>query len=519
MSLGRQTFKHAAIYSIANVLGGLASFLLLPFYAHHFGTEGYGVMALIDTSLGMFTVLLSGGLSMAIIRIYHEEEDPSRKSLSIGTGIWLVWCLGFLLAVVPIVFSQLLSEFLFGTGQYYSLIVLALVTFVIDVAGQSASAAQIIKQQSVLFSSIGLGRLIIGLSLNIWLVVILQVGLIGFFLSSLVTAVLNSIIFHFMAIKEHGFGFDWRIAEKLVKFQLPLVPGEVIGFVGRQADRVQVRALVGLEGVGILEMAYKFPPLLNLFINIPFRRAWNTKSIEIAEQVGAAEIIASMFTRFLYLNMFAGLLLALTIQDILKVMTPPEFWPAGRIAQIEIVTTILTACSMYLSFGILYRKQTKILSAVRIVLVPIKLLLGWLFIVRWGLAGAALSAMIIELTSLGWIAIKGHSFYPLPLEYAKIGAIVLYAAFLFILLNGATYEAVIPIADKIMSGFVQFMQLVPIEGGGPGRIIELLQERREHVISFVLNCFFSLFFLALFPLVSGTRPIFKENQNVDAVKL
>lgn len=519
MGVGGQTFKHAAIYSIANVAGGLVSFLLLPFYAHLFRAEGYGVMALIDTSLGMFTVLLSGGLQTAIIRIYHEEENSSQKSLSIGTGIRLVWCLAFLLAIIPIVFSQPLSEFLFGTGQYYSLIVLALVTFVIDVAGQSASAVQIIKQQSMLFSSIGLGRLIVGLSLNIWLVVILQVGLIGFFLSSLVTAVLNSAVFHFMAIKEHGFRFDWRIAEKLARFQLPLLPGEVIGFVGRQADRVQVRALIGLEGVGVLEMAYKFPPLLNLLINIPFRRAWNTKSMEIAEQDGAPEMIASMFTRFLYLNLFAGLLLALTIQDILKVMTPPEFWLAGRIAQIEIATTILTACSMYLSFGILYRKQTKILSVVRVVLVPIKLLLGWLFIVRWGLAGAALSALIIELTSLGWIAVKGHSFYPLPLEYAKIGAIVLYAAFLFVLLNGSTYEVAIPMAERLVSDVVQFMKLMPIEGGGAGRIIEFLQERREHVISFVFNCLSGLAFLALFPLVNGSQPLLKGNQNVGVVKV
>jgi O-antigen/teichoic acid export membrane protein len=519
MSLGRQTFKHAAVYSVANVLGGLASFLLLPFYAHLFGTEGYGVMALVDTSLGMFTVLLSGGLSMAIIRIYHEEEDPSRKSLSIGTGIRLVWCLAVLIAVVPIVASRPLSEFLFGTPRYDSLIVIAMVTFIIDVAGQSASATQIIKQQSILFSAIGLGRLIVGLSLNIWLVVILEVGLIGFFLSSLVTAVLNSAAFHFLAIKEHGFGFDQRIAVKLVKFQLPLMPGEVIGFVGRQADRVLVRALVGLEGVGILEMAYKFPPFLNLFINIPFRRAWNTKSIEIADQVGAPKIIASMFTRFLYLNMFAGLLLALAIPDILKVMTPPGFWPAGRIAQIEIVTTILTACGTYLSFGIVYQKQTQILSAIKVMSVPIKLLLGWIFIVQWGLAGAALSALIVELACLGWIALKGHSFYPLPLEYTKIAAIVLYAGCVFLLLHGATYEAMIAMAEQVISGVVQFVPVTLNEEWKAGKMIGLLHDRREHIIVLVLNCFFSLSFLALFPLVSGSRSLLKGNQSMSDLKL
>jgi len=132
MSLGRQTFTHAAVYSVANVLGGLASFLLLPFYAHLFGAEGYGVMALVDTSLGMFTVLLSGGLSMAIIRIYHEEEDPSQKSLSIGTGIRLVWCLGFLLAVVPIVFSQCLGiHFQFVIDIGYMPVYLSLVEVIL----------------------------------------------------------------------------------------------------------------------------------------------------------------------------------------------------------------------------------------------------------------------------------------------------------------------------------------------------------------------------------------------------
>lgn len=503
MSLGRQTFKHAAIYSVANVLGSLASFLLLPFYAHLFGAEGYGVMALIDTSLGMFTVLLAGGLQLAIVRIYHEEEGSTRKSLAIGTGIRLVWCLAVLITAIPAIVSRPLSELLFGTAQYSSLIIFALATFAVDVAGQSASTAQIIRQQSVLFSAIGLGRLVVGLSLNIWLVVVLQVGLIGFFLSSFLTAILNSAIFHFVAIREHGFGFDRQIAHKLVAFQLPLVPGEMIGFLGRQADRVLVRALVGLEGVGILEMGYKFPPLLNLFIGIPFRRAWNTKSMEIADQAGGREAIASMFTRFLFLNMFAGLLLALTVQDILKIMTPPEFWPAGRIAQIEIVTTILTACGTYLSFGVLYRKQTKVLSVARIILVPIKLALGWLFIVQWGLAGAALSALIIELTWLGWIAPKGHSLYPLPLEYKKIVTIILYAAGLFALLNGATYEALSPIAAELMSGVVQCVPLMPIGEWTTERAIEIFQERQEYIISFIFNCFLSLSFLALFPLVNA----------------
>ena len=40
MSLVRNILKHSMVYSIANVLGRLVGFIMLPFYAHIFETEG-----------------------------------------------------------------------------------------------------------------------------------------------------------------------------------------------------------------------------------------------------------------------------------------------------------------------------------------------------------------------------------------------------------------------------------------------------------------------------------------------
>jgi hypothetical protein len=89
---------------------------------------------------------------------------------------------------------------------------------------------------------------------------------------------------------------------------------------------------------------------------------------------------------------------------------------------------------------------------------------------------------------------------------------------LFALLNGATYEAVIPIAEKLVSGVIQFISLTPIGEWKAGRIVELLHERQEQVISLVLNCFFGLSFLALFPLV-GARSIWNGDQAVGVAKV
>jgi O-antigen/teichoic acid export membrane protein len=498
MSLGRQLFKHASIYSFATILGKLASFLMLPVYAYVFDVEGYGVIGMIEAGLGIITVLFAGGFSTAIMRIYHEQNQ-ARKKLALSTGILIMWGLTVPIIILPLIFSASISHVLLGNAKYYPFICLSLVSFVFDVTGSSASTYLIINQRSMLYSAIGLLRLFLGLALNIWLVVILQVGLIGVFLSSLVTALVGTLLFHILAIKENGWGFDRNIAVKLLKFQLPFIPADLIGFVGRQAERIVVRILIGLQGVGILEMAYKFPPLLNLLISIPFTLAWRTKSIEIAEQEGAPEIIAGMFTRYLFFMISAGLIMAVTIQDVLILMTPPSFWTSARIARIEILTTILTGCTTYLSFGIIYRKETKIFAYVRAVVTPIKIALSFSMITMWGLAGAAYSALIAEAITTFWIVRKSQGIYRIPLQYWKIVGMAASAIVIYAMLNGNHYHSFRPAVyarEQILPVVADFLGSTPLGEWKSGKIIKLIMIKQDTVISLFFNTLLSISFIA-----------------------
>ncbi len=518
MGLGRQTIKHTAIYSVATILGKLASFLMLPFYAHIFQARGYGVIGMIDVSLGILTVLFTVGFQTAILRIYHEQ-DNNRKELALGTGVQLVWGLSALTVIIPLVFSAPISRLILGTADYYPLLCLSLVTFVIDVAGQSASTFLIIRQKSVLFSAVGLIRLLIGLSLNIWLVVILQVGLIGVFISSLAAATVSTLIFHVVAMREHGFGFDREIARSLLRFQLPILPGEIIGFLGRQAEGVLVRILIGLEGMGVMEMAYKFAPLLNLLISIPFARSWRTTSIEIAELDGAPRIMSQMFTRYLFFMIFAGLILAMGMQDILELMTPPSFWAAKRIAQIEIVTTILTGCTTFLSFGILYRKQTKLFTYLKLALTPVKITLAFTLIYMWGLAGAAYSAMVIEVITVIWIFRKSQALYRIPLEYRQIAIMVGSALIIFTMMDGNRYENFGPALyarEHLLPSLATYLRTTTLGEWKSGKLIYLFMMKQAQIVSLFFNILSSMLFLTVSPLLWGKRLI-NSSQGVNNV--
>ena len=503
MSFKRETFRHSAIYSIANVLGMLTSFIMLPFYAQIFETAGFGIIALIDSAVGFLAIAFANGSYQAMMKVYHEEPE-SRKSLVIGTGIWTVWRLGLICIPLPILASPWISTFLFDDSEYWPLIVLALITFIVSMGGKSASTFLVIDQRSGLYSFVNLLTLILGLTLNIVLVIYLQFGLAGIFISSLASNFVASLIFHWVAIWENGLHYDADIGLKLRKFWFPLIPGELFGYLSRQVERYLIRFFVSLEAVGILEMAYKFPPLINIFIAHPFQRAWGTKSLEIAPRADAPKEISSMFTFYVFLMLFMAVFLAANIEMVLAIMTPPEFWPAARLAQIDIITTVIASANAYLLFGLLYSGKTAVITRIRITVAVIKLGFSTILVMIFGLAGAVYSALVMEIIMLVWIFNKAQQAYWLPLEYRKIIALCGFAVGLVILADHLPQFAsgvLDRVETSLFGNLLAFLADTPLGGWRSGKLIEVLGNRTDQFAKLLVSCCFCLLYGALILVV------------------
>ena len=260
MGLNKSTFKHTAIYSFAAMLGKAIGFLMLPFYAHILGDAGYGVIGMIDVSLSFLLSLLGRSVAGALARFYHEEKGDDKNAV-ISTGIWLTFVTSVTLISIAALFSKPICQLLLGDSSYYVLLLLALASFLFDFLGQAAGSILIIQRRSLPFSAVGLLRLVIGLSLNIYLILILKLGLLGYFLSGLLTAVIPAAIFLTISYRQCGARFDRRIARKIIAYQMPLIPGALASFGSRQAERILIRFMINIQSVGVLEMGYKFPVL------------------------------------------------------------------------------------------------------------------------------------------------------------------------------------------------------------------------------------------------------------------
>lgn len=504
VSTTRATLRHAIVYSGAAIASRAIGLLMLPLYAHALRGHGYAVIGMLDVGLSFLASLLAFGMQGAIVRLYHDEKDPARKGMVVSTGTILIGVATAVLIAPLMLFSRPLAALLVADADLSRLVVMSLCSFLFDMIGQAAAAWLLIRSRSQLMGLISLARLVLGLLLNIELILRRGMGLDGYFIAALTVHIISAAVFVGLAARECGTRYDREISRGIRSLMLPLVPGSLAGWLGRQAERVLARSLISLESVGVLEMAYRFPVMISLVITTPFIQSWDTRRFEIADQPGAPQTISRMFTWFTFIVVWVGLVMAVVIQPVLELLTPPEFHQAYRIARIEIITTILQGMHAHLVFGLFYAKATKTISKLRIITTIAKLLLSWLFIAKWGLNGAALSAAIMGLIALGLDFHFSQKHYRLPMEWRTLGMIVGTAVVAFVLLASwdVKHTALFAWVDgTMMPRLQQALTGSPLAGWRDGRLLEMLGENSEPLTGILLKGLLATTFGAMLPFV------------------
>ena len=506
----RSTFKHAAVYSAASMAGKLIGFILLPFYAHRFQGAGYGIIGLLDTGLSFLESLIGYIIHGGIVRFYHEEEGD-RKNMVVSTGTILIWLASLIVLAIVFPLARPLSSLVLGDADAAVYMLLSVSGFLLQISGQAAGSVLIITRRSFLFSVLGILRLLLAISLNIYLIIIRDMGLMGFFLSSFITQATMSIIFHAISIRLCGFRFDRDIARKLIAFQLPLIPSNLFSFFGRQAERIILRSFLSVGAVGVLEMAYKFPTLLITLITTPFMRSWQTKRTEIAHLPEGRAEIGRMFSYFVFIMCFASLTMAANIDALIQLLTPEEFWEAGRIAKLLIISEILVGCNRYVLFGLFYAKKTKEMAIIRIAVHSLKILLSYLLIANMGMAGVGWASVICLTIQVGVTGWRSSRYYAYTIEYGRVITLMATAFALVVAILKADLIHVPVLARLAADGSPKLVDLMAGSWIGrwrDGVAVEIFTERSHLVFSLLYNTLASLLYVAIFPAVFGfTSPL------------
>ncbi len=465
------TFKHTFIYSISTFLQKGVGFIMLPIYAHYLGSEGYGIFGMIEVVVSIMTVIVGYGLLGGMQRFYYEKNTEEEKNTVISTAIIVTIGIVAIVALPVFLLNRQISLLAFGTKEFGLYIIISSISFFFEMTGQSASGYLLIKQQSLLFTCFSIARFLMAFSFNILFLIVLEMGVLGLLISTLISVSLYSLMLHVHALKKTGLLFSRVDAKNILKYNFPLIPGYVAGFIRNDADRVILRAFLGLSQLGTYSMLQKFSSLLVLFVVQPFLRIWTVQRFEICEEENGPFQLARMFTFQLALMLFVALIIGLEVPLILKIMTPSDFWLPGYFAFLAVSAKVMFGAYYHFNFGLIYQKITFKISIIQISAAILGVVLNLILIKYYGILGALVSANIVFLFQCILAHKMSKKYYSIPFEWGRISGLFIATFLLFILIDNiemAKYLSsstfILKISEKIVFIF-KLLSLDQVRGG------------------------------------------------------
>lgn len=416
----QSTFKHALVYGSAGLIGKAVGFIMLPIYSHQLQAEGYGVIGMIDTVLSVMTLLIGYGISGAMSRFYYETADQRRRNTIVSTTIILMFFLVIAVTAPVLLFYQQVAWLAFGRSDWGLYIILAVLAFMASMTSKNAENYILIRQRSLYLSVVSLIRLVFSLALNIYFIVTLQLGVLGYLYASLIDAVVYSLFMHVVALREVGWRYDRALAREVLVFSLPLLPGYVAMFVRNNADRLLLRTFLGLAQVGVFEVLFKFATLIGFFAVEPFSKIWQVKRFEVCDLDDGPAIMARVFTYHMAVLLFLALLFSLEIPVVLKLLTPQEFWLSGFVVFFAVMSRVLNAAYYHLLFGLMYAKKTFKMSLIQIGSAAISLVLTVPLIWAYGLMGAVIASLLSGMVQCMIAYVLSTPYYRVPFAWGPV---------------------------------------------------------------------------------------------------
>jgi O-antigen/teichoic acid export membrane protein len=518
LNLNKEILKHTSIYSFALILSKIISFVLLPFYASIFKTSGYGVLGMLEATGDLLAIFVWYTIINALSRFFFDKYVTNKNHV-VSTALWIACGVMLFLTIVLLLTGGYVSEILTGSSDYRWVCTISFIAVFLEITSQVGGTYLMMTNRSIMYSTVGVVRMVLGITLNIVLIIGLNWGLMGVVVTSAIGSLTSSIIFNWFAVKKCGLGFDRLLLKKMMSYSLPLIPGNIISFLSRQTERLIIRYTGGLSMLGILEMGYKWAPLMVFLVVNPFFQYWDPKRLDLAEHdPNAGKILGGVLTKFSTVVFFVALVFAINIDAIIHLLTPQGFWKSSNIATIEILSAVITALFNHLNFAFYFKKKTGQFSLIISIISAIKIGLSFMIIKTWGINGAAVSACIAAAAQLIVCTMIGQKLFKINIEYRKLISLAVVCTGLYFMNFLPQIQSIVSILSNSINLHTLLTNCISgltfADNSYVVKMTNLAAIRQVYIWQMLINTLIAMFYLpfayALIPETRAIIPLIKQ---------
>ena len=413
--------KHSVIYSISNVATKAIGVVLLPLYSSFLSLAEFGVLGILEVTISIFAEVVNLGLGPALVMLNNIKENEGRKKEILFTifSTSLIICLSFLiigLLIIPYVSSS------FGDPEKFKLYFrLGLFVIVLRVLNNIFTDKLRAEERSVLFTIINLLKLVITLSLTIYFVAFLKIGVLGVLYSYVISESITFILLLPFLFPQMRFHFDKNIFSSSLGFGVPLIFSSIAMMVLNVSDRYILKYFSDYSVVGLYDLGYRVAGVMNMFFIMPISLTLMPIAYKVYNTDGDKRYFSKLMTYLTFLLVWAGLALSLYSKELIKIFAlNPAYWPAYQVVPVVVFSYVVFGMRLVSSLGMFLTKNTKHVAYITIMAAIVNIALNFWLIPKYGMMAAAyttLAAFIVLYFLSDYFSSK---YFKIPFENIKL---------------------------------------------------------------------------------------------------
>lgn len=384
----KELFKNLGLLTISNFGSKILTFLLVPLYTNVLTIGEYGTYDLYITTTLLLSPVLSLNIADAVMRFALEKGRNQRDVFTVGfirilkaiSVFAVVVSLNYAFDIIPV-----FNQFPFFLWLYFAL------SLTYDFLTQFTRGMDKISDLAVA----GLLNSATTVALNILFLLVIKIGLTGYFLANCL-AFIVPIIYLTLRLKTYkmlNIKFkDKPLKKEMERYSTPIIFNTISWWINNVSDRYIITWILGVEANGIYSVAYKIPSVLNVFQSI-FSQAWTISAIKEFDDENK-KFYSSIYKIYNFSMVFVCSVLLLFNQLIAKILFAKEFYEAWKYAPFLLISVVFGSLSGFLGGIFSAAKKSTTFAKTTIVGAVINIVLNIALVEKIGAIGAAIATLI-----------------------------------------------------------------------------------------------------------------------------
>lgn len=420
----RRFLKDSLIYSIPAFVSRGLSFFLIPLYTRVLSPAEYGSLDLFTVFAAIVNLTVAFEISQGVARFYSQEQRADRKILYASSAFWFTLICYGVFAVLMLLLVDPMASIVMGQPDLEN-------AFKIGVAYVWVNGLFYLIQnqfrwelRSKDYAVTSLLMSLVTAMASVCFAYIFRWGLEGLLLGLLLGSLAGAVFGLFRLRESIRFCFDLVRLREMLGFSAPLVFSGVAVWISLYIDRLMIKHFLSVDEVGLYGVGYRLASIAGLAM-VGFQGALTPLVFAYQDKADAPQQLARIFRLFVAFALMMFLGISLFAKDILDILTEESFHGAVVVV-IYLVPAILLSNMYIFAPGVGIARKNYFLIWLNVAGAGLNILLNFLLIPIWGMAGAGLATMLGCLVIFLVQMALSQYFYHVPHNWLPIAAAALF---------------------------------------------------------------------------------------------